>query len=104
MKNIKQLLGQRIKELRKRKKLTQERLAELAGIEIPSLSNIENGKNYPSYETIDKLSKAFDVKPFELYLFEDCQSKEELLREMVSVMSNDEPLTRKMYQYFLCVK
>ncbi len=104
MKNIKQLLGQRIKELRKRKKLTQERLAELAGIEIPSLSNIENGKNYPSYETLEKLSRAFEIRPFELYLFEDCRNKEELLREMVSVMENDEQLIRKMYQYFLCVK
>ena len=104
MKNIKQRLGQRIKELRKRRKLTQERLAELAGIEIPSLSNIENGKNYPSYETLDKISKAFEIRPFELYLFEDCQSKEELLREMVSAMQNDEQLTRKMYQYFMCVK
>lgn len=40
MGNIKNLLGKRIKEIRKRRGLTQEKLAELAGIEIPSLSNI----------------------------------------------------------------
>ena len=104
MKNIKQLLGLRIKELRKNKSLTQEKLAELAGIEIPSLSNIENGKNYPTYETLDKLAKAFQVRPFELFLFEAKQSKEELLREMFETMRNDELLVQKMYQYFLCVK
>lgn len=47
MGNIKSLLGKRIKEIRKKRGLTQEKLAELAGIETPSLSNIENGKNYP---------------------------------------------------------
>ena len=44
MGNIKYQLGKRIKELRQKQKFTQEKLAELAGIEIPSLSNIENGK------------------------------------------------------------
>ena len=45
MGNIKHLLGKRIKEIRKRRGFTQEKLAELAGIEIPSLSNIENLNN-----------------------------------------------------------
>ena len=39
------LLGLRIKELRKRASLSQEVLAEKAGIEPTSLSNIENGRN-----------------------------------------------------------
>ena len=68
--NIKVLLGKRIKEIRLKNGYTQEKLAELAGIEIPSLSNIENGKNYPSHETLEKLSNALNVRPFELFLFE----------------------------------
>ena len=104
MENIKLLLGKRIKELRKGRNLTQERLAELAGIEIPSLSNIENGKNYPSHETLEKLAGAFGVRPFELFLFEAERSNEVLLEEMISSMKNDEKLVKKMYKYFLCVK
>ena len=44
MDNIKTLLGKRIKELRQKRRYTQEKLAEMANIEIPSLSNIENGE------------------------------------------------------------
>lgn len=82
MENIKVLLGKRIKEIRKQKKLTQEKLAELAGIETPSLSNIENGKNYPGNETLFKLSSALNVKPYELYKFEHEKSIENLTEEI----------------------
>ncbi len=104
MNNIKQMLGKRIKEIRKRAGLTQEKLAELAGIETPSLSNIENGKNYPNYETLEKISSALNVRPFELYLFEHFMPKDQLIGEMMVSMQNNEVLTQKMYQYFLCIK
>ena len=104
MAGIKILLGKRIKEIRKRRKLTQEKLAELAGIEIPSLSNIENGKNYPNNETLEKISRALNVRPYELYFFEYYLPQNDLISEMTSFMRNDEELTRKMYQYFLCVR
>lgn len=104
MKNIKQLIGKRIKEIRKKRNYTQEKLAELAGIEIPSLSNIENGKNYPNYETLEKLSNALDVSPYELYIFEYYKPKDELIKIMTEYMNNNEELTRQMYKFFLCIK
>ena len=102
--NIKVLLGKSIKEIRLKNGYTQEKLAELAGIEIPSLSNIENGKNYPSHETLEKLSNALNVRPFELFLFEYYGNKESIIDEMTRKMKDDDLLTQKMYQYFLCVK
>ncbi len=102
--NIKSLLGKRIKEIRKRRMMTQEKLAELAGIEIPSLSNIENGKNYPNNETLEKISKALNVRPFELFLFEYYAPQENLISEMTDSMKQNEELTMKMYKYFLCLK
>ena len=104
MGNIKNLLGKRIKEIRKKRGLTQERLAERAGIEAPSLSNIENGKIYPNNETLEKLSDALNVRPYELYMFDYYLPPEELINEMLEYMKKDEGLTQKMYQYFLCVK
>lgn len=104
MTNIKTLLGKRIKEIRKKNGMTQENLAELANIEIPSLSNIENGKNYPNNETLEKISKALNVRPFELFLFEYYKPQNELISEMTKFMQSNDELTRKMYQYFLCIK
>ncbi|MFA5315805.1 MAG: helix-turn-helix transcriptional regulator [Dehalococcoidales bacterium] len=68
--NIKQRLGKRIKELRKEKGLTQQRLAELAHVDYKYLQRIE-GLNPPALriDTIDKLSKALKVKPAELLKF-----------------------------------
>lgn len=104
MGNIKVLLGKRIKELRKSSNLTQEKLAELAGIEIPSLSNIENGKNYPNHETLEKISIGLNVKPYELFIFEYYKNSAELISEMTTSMQKNEILTRKMYQFFECIK
>ncbi len=104
MGNIKNLLGKRIKEIRKKRNLTQEKLAELAGIETPSLSNIENGKNYPNNETLEKLSEALQVRPYELYMFDYYLPPQKLIEEMLNCMQKDENLTQKMYQYFICIK
>ena len=46
--NIKKLLDKKLQEIRKKKKLTQEYVAEYVGIETSSISNIENGKYYIS--------------------------------------------------------
>ena len=54
MSNIKKLLGQRIKELRKSKKITQEKLAEKIGIGTSNISYIENGNQPLSEHTYGK--------------------------------------------------
>ncbi|MBR2430524.1 helix-turn-helix transcriptional regulator [bacterium] len=41
---MKKLLGKRIRELRKARKITQEQLAEKLGIGPANISYIENGK------------------------------------------------------------
>mgnify|MGYP000726783181 CR=1 FL=1 len=49
----------RLKTLRKEKKLTQKELAEQIGIKQNSYSDWETGKNEPSLENIVKLTKIF---------------------------------------------
>ena len=71
MENIKSLLGKRIKELRRERNLSQEKLAENIGIDPNNLSRIENGKNYPSAETIVKIANSLNDEKFgrQLYKF-----------------------------------
>lgn len=61
--NTENKLGKKIKELRKLKGFTQEKLAELANIDAKHLSKIENGVHTPSYNTLKKLS---DILNFNL--------------------------------------
>lgn len=62
MQDTKKLLGQRIKELRKLNKLTQEELAEAVGIDPKHLSSIETGRNSPTLLTLEKISGALNVQ------------------------------------------
>ncbi len=106
MKNIKTLLGLRIREIRKQNKLTQEQLAEKIGIEIPSLSNIENGKNYPNSETIEKIAMGLNVQIFELFIFEHLKEpdKNKMLEEINSILSKNTKLLKTIHTITISLK
>jgi transcriptional regulator with XRE-family HTH domain len=56
------MLGENIKELRQRRKLSQEKLARLTDISLNTLTKIESGfTKRPSIQTIHKIAKALDV-------------------------------------------
>lgn len=101
--DIKKQLGSRIKTIRKSKGYTQEKLAELVGIEPPSLSYIETGKFSPSIETLQKLAEILNVECWEFYYFETL-SNAQMIEELTAAMSKDENLTRLFYNLFMSVK
>lgn len=63
--------GNRIRFLRKEKKYTMEKLAELAGIDYRQLSYIEHGRFNITLSTIAALSKALQLSVSELLQLED---------------------------------
>ena len=83
-KNKKELLGLRLKEYRENRKLTQDKLAEMVGIDPKHLSRIENGRNYPSLETLEKILDSLDVSYEEIFNFKLLVSKDELIKKINS--------------------
>ncbi len=59
-------IGDRLREVRTRRLLTQEELAERAGVSPSTVVNIERDNREPHFRTIRKLAKALDVEPIEL--------------------------------------
>jgi len=57
----KDTLGQKIKQIRKSKNLTQFQLAELAGINEKHISKIETGVYFPTYNTLNKVLNALNL-------------------------------------------
>jgi len=55
-----------IKEIRKRKNITQVELAKRLGISQGAIQKLEAGERGLDLEWIEKISKALDVKPWEL--------------------------------------
>ena len=74
---LSKLLGQRIKELRKRNGLTQAALAEVIGMETTNLCKLENGGQIPKEENIEKLAKALKVNIKDLFDFGHMKSLSE---------------------------
>ncbi len=54
-------LGKRVRQQRKLAELTQEQLAERAGISLPFLGHIERGTRKASLDTLVRLANALEV-------------------------------------------
>lgn len=81
-------LGKRIKELRKSKKLTQEQLAEIVGIEQKQVCRIENGACFTTFETLDKMASTFGVEIMDLFKYNHLNTKETLIKSLNEMFKN----------------
>ena len=61
----------RVRELRKNQKLTQEELAELIGISRQAINAIEKEKFDPSLPTTFKMAKLFKTSIEDLFMYEN---------------------------------
>ena len=102
---LSKLLGQRIKELRKRNNLTQAGLAELIGMETTNLCKLENGGQIPKEENIEKIAKALKVNIKDLFDFGHMKSISTLQDELILLIKS---ATRKelelYYKLIMAVK
>jgi transcriptional regulator with XRE-family HTH domain len=68
--NINIRFGKRLRELRKKKKLTQEELAQASGLDYKYIQRLEGKKpSSPSLNSIEKLAKAFNTSVVNLVRF-----------------------------------
>lgn len=72
MREKKQILikfGQRVKEERKKKGFSQEKLAEIAGVHRTYIGMIERAEKNITLENIEKIAKALGKNPGDLLKF-----------------------------------
>lgn len=96
----KKKLGLKIKELRKRKGLTQEELAELIQMEQNSISVMESGRNFPTLGTLEKIAKVLDVNLsdfFDYDYIEDIDVIKTSTEDIISKM--DDKQLRQLFKY-----
>ena len=85
---IKDLLGKRIKELRIKNNMKQAQLAEIVGIDPKHQSCIENCKNFPSTDLLEKYAKAFKIDATDLLNIDFCIPKAEILQKIQALINN----------------
>ncbi|HUI41120.1 MAG TPA: helix-turn-helix transcriptional regulator [Terriglobia bacterium] len=64
-------IGQRIRELRERKGLSQNDIEEASGLRQWYLSWVEHGQTVPSLETLERIAAALEVPLYWLFYSED---------------------------------
>ncbi len=83
--------GKRIAELRTKRKLTQEQLAELIDYSTNHISKLELARTNPSFSIIVKIADALKVNMKDLFDFNEDNSNNEKLIQKINLMLKDNP-------------
>jgi transcriptional regulator with XRE-family HTH domain len=79
-----EFLGRRLRELRKKKGLTLERLAEKANVDVKYLGDIERGKENPTVAILERLADALSLKLYQIFTFEHALRGDKALRRRIN--------------------
>lgn len=83
----KETIANNVKQKRIRKGLSQEALAEKAGLNLRTLQRIEKGENIPRGDTLQRLAKVLDTSPDELIDWVKTENKNALTMLNLSMLS-----------------
>ncbi len=61
------VIGDRLRELREQKKLSQGDIEKRTGLLRCYISRVENGHTVPAIETLEKMARAFEVPMYQLF-------------------------------------
>lgn len=96
----KKKLGLKIKELRKRKGITQEQLAELIDMEQNSISVIESGRNFPTLGTLEKIAQILEVNLSDFFNYDyidDIETIKASTKDIIRKMDDNQ--IRQLFKY-----
>lgn len=99
MKELHELLARNLKTLRAYRNLTQDGLADAAGITKNYVAEIETGRKYPSPEVHLRLARALGVRPYQLLMESGPPAdpavigglRDQLVREVIDVIDRNVP-------------
>lgn len=86
---VQDAFGKRLRDIRRRKDLTQEQLADLSGLSIQYVGEIERGKRNPSLTTIETLAKALTLPITDFFELQEFQiDPKDIKAKLISQIEN----------------
>ena len=82
MSELKQLLSRRVIYLRQRAGMTQEELAQAAGVGLDAIGRLERGQVTPSVDTLQAIAQVFQLDLSEFFRFEGMRAPNPVLDEL----------------------
>ena len=101
---FKRLLGMRIKELRTKKELTQEELAEKICVGERNLSKIECGEIFFKLKTLMGLLSTLEVEPNELFDITLAKDDNELKETLINAIQENKVDVNLLYRIYRSIK
>ena len=86
MPNIKQIVGARVRTLRKERRLSQEALAGKAGLHTTYVGAVERGEKNVSIETLERIAGGLAVKIYDIL---SCLAQEEDVPRMRAYITKE---------------
>ena len=83
---FKEKFASNLKYLKKSRKLTQEQLAEMVGVDFRYISILETAKSFPSCDVIEKLAAALNVGYSELFDFDYDMTREQQEERLITII------------------
>ena len=83
-------MGERVSAKRKEKRLTQEQLAEIIGVSLQTVSNIECGKKAARPENIAKICIALETTADYILLGKKSENQMKDIIKLISQLSEEE--------------
>lgn len=80
--SLKQIVANNIKQLRTEKNLSQTEAAKMTGISSAYWGYLEKGERNPGLDVIEKISQAFNIRPYILLMENDTKNSPGLSRRI----------------------
>ncbi|WP_318662838.1 helix-turn-helix transcriptional regulator [Treponema sp.] len=87
-----------LRKIRKEKRITQEKLAELCSTDTAYIGQIETNRRFPSIQMIEKIASALDVEPHTLFITESSENQEISSELTEEILKSIEPVIKKIIQ------
>ena len=71
-------LGKHVKQIRVERKMSQQKLSDISGLAVRTISKIERGKMNPSYEVLSTLVSVLGISFDSLFTFTNDQTSAEI--------------------------
>ncbi len=83
--------AEKLKSLRKYKRITQEKLAEMVDLDVRHIARLEAGEGLPTVTTLLKFCSAFDVTPNDLLSYDKNVYKDNLKSDINDMLKLAKP-------------
>jgi transcriptional regulator with XRE-family HTH domain len=96
---LRKILVQNLRKIRKERGITQAALAEMCGTDTSYIGQIEIGKRFPSLELVEKMAQVLKIRPHLLFFTEaDDDTDEKVLKKKKDTISDTkkEELTNRL--------